>query len=79
MFGDCRYKAKKTTRKNENPVDEITALLIEEMALKLDTLHSERRAFMKYQKASAELRRLARVLSAYEWADHCAKVAPKEA
>jgi hypothetical protein len=47
MFGDCRDKAKKTTRKNENPVDEITALLTEEIALKLNTLHPERRAFMK--------------------------------
>jgi structural maintenance of chromosome 2 len=79
MLGDRRDKAKKTTRKNENPVDEITALLTEEMSIKLDTLHPERCAFMKYEKASVELRHLARVLSPYEWADHRAKVAPKEA
>jgi structural maintenance of chromosome 2 len=34
---------------------------------------------MKYQKANAELERLARVLRAYEWTDHRAKVSLKDA
>jgi len=34
---------------------------------------------MQYQKASAELERLARVLRAYEWMDHRAKISRKEA
>jgi structural maintenance of chromosome 2 len=65
--------------KKEKRVDEITALLAEEITPKLDTLRTERRAFMQYQKASAELERLARVLRAYEWTDHRAKISRKEA
>jgi len=34
---------------------------------------------MQYQKASAELERLARVLRAYEWTDHRAKISREEA
>ena len=33
---------------------------------------------MQYQKASAELKRLARVLRAYEWTDHRAKVVARK-
>ena len=79
MFEERKDKAKKTMGKKEKRVDEITALLAEEITPKLDTLRAERRAFMQYQKASTELEHLARVLRAYEWTDHRAKVARKEA
>ena len=79
MFEERKDKAKKTMGKKEKRVDEITALLAEEITPKLDTLRTERRAFMQYQKASAELERLARVLRAYEWTDHRAKISRKEA
>ena len=79
MFEERKDKAKKTMGKKEKRVDEITALLAEEITPKLDTLRAERRAFMQYQKASTELEHLARVLRAYEWTDHQAKVTRKEA
>jgi structural maintenance of chromosome 2 len=79
MFEERKDKAKKTMGKKEKRVDEITALLAEEITPKLDTLRAERRAFMQYQKANAELERLARVLRAYEWTDHRAKVSRKDA
>ncbi len=79
MFEERKDKAKKTMGKKEKRVDEITALLAEEITPKLDTLRTERRAFMQFQKASAELERLARVLRAYEWMDHRAKISRKEA
>ncbi|KAI0296748.1 condensin complex subunit SMC2 [Multifurca ochricompacta] len=79
MFEERKDKAKKTMGKKEKRVDEITALLAEEITPKLDTLRSERRAFMQYQKASAELERLARVLRAYEWSDHRSKASRKDA
>lgn len=79
MFEERKDKAKKTMGKKEKRVDEITALLTEEITPKLDTLRTERRAFMQYQKANAELERLARVLRAYEWTDHRAKVSRKDA
>ena len=44
--------------KKENRVYEITALLAEEIIPKLVTVRVERRAFMPYQKASAEFERL---------------------
>ena len=65
--------------KKEKRVDEIMVLPAEEIIPKLDTLRAERRAFKRYPKASAKLERLAHVLRAYEWTDHRAKVARKEA
>jgi len=59
--------------------DEITSLVAEEITLILGTLRAERRAFMQYQKARAEIERRARVLRAYQWMDHRAKVARTEA
>jgi structural maintenance of chromosome 2 len=79
MFEERKDKAKKTMGKKEKRVEEITALLAEEITPKLDTLRTERRAFIQFQKASAELERLARVLRAYEWTDYRARVARKEA
>ncbi|KAI0247376.1 condensin complex subunit SMC2 [Lactifluus subvellereus] len=79
MFEERKDKAKKTMGKKEKRVDEITALLAEEITPKLDTLRAERRAFIQYQKSSAELERLARVLRAYEWTDHHAKASRKDA
>ena len=78
MFEERKDKAKKTMGKKEKRVDEITALLAEEITPKLDTLRGERRAFMQYQKATAELERLARILRAHEWTDHRAKALRKE-
>jgi hypothetical protein len=43
-------KAKKTTGKKENPVDKLTALLNEDIAPKLDTPCTERRAFPEIPK-----------------------------
>jgi structural maintenance of chromosome 2 len=47
-------RLRKMTGKKENPVDEITALLSEEIAPKLDTHRAERRAFMKYHKGQRQ-------------------------
>ncbi|KAH9979381.1 condensin complex subunit SMC2 [Lactifluus volemus] len=78
MFEERKDKAEKTMGKKEKRVDEITALLAEEITPKLDTLRTERRAFIQFQKASADLERLARVLRAYEWTDHRAKASRKD-
>jgi len=59
MFEERKDKAKKTMGKKEKRVDEITALLAEEITPKLDMLRTERHAFMQYQKAGAELECLA--------------------
>ena len=60
--------------KKEYRVYEIMALLAEGITTKLATVRAERRAFMRYQKASAELERL-RKRPTPKWTDHHAKVA----
>ncbi|KAI0264934.1 condensin complex subunit SMC2 [Gloeopeniophorella convolvens] len=79
MFEERKDKAKKTMGKKEKRVDEITALLTEEITPKLDTLRAERRAFVQYQKASTELERLARVLRAHEWTEQRSRAERKAA
>jgi len=54
MFEECKNRPKTTMGKKKKRVDEITALLAEEI------IRAELRAFMQYQKASTELERLAR-------------------
>lgn len=79
MFEEHKDKAKQTTGEKGKRVDEITALLAEEIIPKPDILRAESPAFAQYQIASAELQHVACVLHAYEWTDHRAKVARKAA
>jgi structural maintenance of chromosome 2 len=69
MFEERKDKAKKTMGKKEKRVQEITALLGEEITPKLDTLRAEKRSFLQWQKACSELERIGRVLRAWEWTD----------
>ena len=59
-------------------IDEITALLAEEITPKLDTFRAKRRAFIQYQKASTELERLVCVLRAYKRTDNRKKASRKD-
>jgi len=69
MFEERKDKAKKTMGKKEKRVDEITALLHEEIMPKLDTLREEKRSFIQWQKSCSELERIGRVLRAWEWTE----------
>ncbi|KDQ13659.1 hypothetical protein BOTBODRAFT_364275 [Botryobasidium botryosum FD-172 SS1] len=77
MFEERKEKAKRTMGKKEKRVEEITSLLDEEITPKLDTLRSEKRSFLSYQKACSELEKLSRVLRASEWADAQSRVQRK--
>ncbi|KAI5123009.1 hypothetical protein M0805_007631 [Coniferiporia weirii] len=79
MFEERKDKAKKTMGKKEKRVDEISALLTEEIIPKLDTLRAEKRAFLQWQKACSELERIGRLLRAWEWTEGHERVARKEA
>ena len=79
MYEERKDKAKKTMAKKEKRVEEITALLEEEITPKLDTLREEKRSFLEYQKRSTELEKLARLLRAYEWKEATERVKRKEA
>lgn len=78
MFEERKDKAKKTMSKKEKRVQEITALLAEEITPKLDTLREEKRSFLQWQKACTELERIGRVLRAWEWTDARQRVKRKE-
>ena len=79
MFEERKDKAKKTMGKKEKRVDEITALLTEEITPKLDTLREEKRSFLQWQKACTELERIGRVLRAWEWTEGRERVEKKQA
>lgn len=78
MFEERKDKAKKTMGKKEKRVDEISALLAEEIIPKLDTLRAEKRAFLQWQKACSELERIGRLLRAWEWKDAKERITKKE-
>ncbi|KAL5522254.1 SMC2 [Sanghuangporus sanghuang] len=78
MFEERKDKARKTMGKKEKRVDEIAALLAEEITPKLDTLRAEKRAFLQWQKACSELERIGRLLRAWEWTEGKERIARKE-
>src|SRR5260370_41271786 len=79
MDEERKDKARKTMTKKERRIQEITALLEEEITPKLDTLREEKRSFLEYQKRSTEIEKLARILRAYEWREATERVKRKEA
>lgn len=79
MFEERKDKARKTMGKKEKRVEEIAALLAEEITPKLDTLRAEKRAYLQWQKACSELERIGRLLRAWEWTEGKERIARKEA
>ena len=67
MFEERKDKARKTMAKKEKKVEEFTLLLEEEITPKLNKLREEKRALMEFQKASAELERIDKLLRAMEY------------
>ncbi|KAG8828897.1 Structural maintenance of chromosomes protein 2, partial [Serendipita sp. 399] len=78
MYEERKDKAKKTMAKKEKRVQEITSLLEEEITPKLDKLRDEKRSFLAYQKRSAEIERLGRLLAAWEWKEANERVKRKQ-
>ncbi|KAG8919304.1 Structural maintenance of chromosomes protein 2, partial [Tulasnella sp. 418] len=79
MFEDRKEKAKRTMGKKEKKVEEITALLDEEIIPKLDNLRAEKRSYLAYQKACTEIERLTRLLKAYQWTSLQSQLKEREA
>jgi structural maintenance of chromosome 2 len=67
MFEDRRDKAFKTMAKKEMKVQEITALLNEEIEPKLEKLRTEKRAFLDFQQTQSDLERLTRLVVAHDY------------
>ncbi|SMQ50297.1 unnamed protein product [Zymoseptoria tritici ST99CH_3D1] len=67
MFEDRREKALRTMNKKQAKVDELEALLKEEIEPKLDKLRSEKRAFLEFQSTQSDLERLTKLVVAYDY------------
>lgn len=67
MFEDRKEKNQKIMAKKIKKVEELAALLKEEIEPKLEKLRQEKREYLAYQKATSELERLTRLIKAYEW------------
>ena len=78
MFEERKDKAIKTMGKKEKRVEEITSILQEEIAPKLDTLRAEKRSFLQWQKTCSELERIGHLLRAWEWTEHNRRVENKQ-
>lgn len=78
MFEERKDKAKKTMTKKEKRVQEVTSILQEEIAPKLEKLRAEKRSFIEWQKACSELERIAKLLRAFEWTEARERVTAKQ-
>ena len=67
MFEERKDKAKKTMGKKEKRVEQITALLNEEITPKLDSLRAKKKSYLQYQKSCSELEKMVRVIDAWDW------------
>ncbi|KAK4450073.1 SMC2-like protein [Podospora aff. communis PSN243] len=67
MFEDRRDKALKTMAKKDLKLQEISALLREEIEPKLEKLRTEKRAFLDFQQTQNDLERLTRVVVAHDY------------
>ena len=69
MFEERKDKAKKTMGKKEKRVEQITALLNEEITPKLDSLRAKKKSYLQYQKSCSELEKMVRVINAWDWVE----------
>ena len=69
MFEERKDKAKKTMGKKEKRVEQITALLNEEITPKLDGLRAKKKSYLQYQKSCSELEKMVRIISAWDWVE----------
>lgn len=77
MFEERKDKAARTMAKKDKKVQEYAGLLADEITPKLDKTREEKRMFVRYQKATSELERAARVLRAHEHWDGTRRAAEK--
>lgn len=67
MFEDRREKAERTMARKEIKLQENTTLLQEEIQPKLDKLKTEKRAFLDFQTIQADLEKITKVVTAYNY------------
>ncbi|GMM38446.1 condensin subunit [Saccharomycopsis crataegensis] len=67
LFEDRREKAVKTMAKKDTKLNEIKALLLEEIDPKLERLRKEKKAFLEFQETQTELDKLSRTVNAHDY------------
>ncbi|ORZ01471.1 RecF/RecN/SMC N terminal domain-domain-containing protein [Syncephalastrum racemosum] len=74
MFEDRKNKAFVTMAKKDRKLDEISSILRDDIAPRLDQLRAEKRAYLDFQKIESEMERLNRLVIAYEYHRHQRKL-----
>lgn len=69
MFEERREKAIKTMAKKEKKVEEINALLQEEVLPKLEKLRTEKRQFIEYQQVQNQLERATKLVVSHDYVE----------
>lgn len=67
MFEDRKLKAISTMEKKEKKVDDIAALISDTIEPKLNSLRSERSDFLEFKRTEADLEKLQRLLTAFDY------------
>ncbi|KAJ1918592.1 Structural maintenance of chromosomes protein 2 [Mycoemilia scoparia] len=75
MFEERKDKALKTIGKKERKIEEISAILNDEITPKLDKLRKEKSAYLEFKKVEIELDRLRRLTVAYDYTKNEEKLA----
>ncbi|ELU39095.1 nuclear condensin complex subunit Smc2, putative [Rhizoctonia solani AG-1 IA] len=70
MYEEKKEKALRTISKKEKKVEDIEALLAEEINPKLVRLRKEKESYLAYTKAVSESERLGRLVSAFQYTDY---------
>ncbi|KAG5438166.1 hypothetical protein PCANB_003017 [Pneumocystis canis] len=67
MFEERKDKAIRTISKKDKKVEEINALLAEEIEPKLEKLRQEKKAFLEYQQIQSDVERFTKLTVAYDY------------
>ncbi|KAL2709236.1 Structural maintenance of chromosomes protein [Kluyveromyces marxianus] len=67
MFEDRKEKAERTMAKKETKLQEIRALLSEEIEPKLEKFRNEKRTYLEFQETQSDLENVMKVVNAFEY------------
>ncbi|KAI0704404.1 condensin complex subunit SMC2 [Cerioporus squamosus] len=78
MFEEKKEKSIRTINKKQKKVEELEAIIKEEITPKLEKLREEKRSYLLWQKTCTELERIGRTLRAWEYTEAQKRVVEKE-
>ncbi|VDB87086.1 unnamed protein product [Peniophora sp. CBMAI 1063] len=69
-FEERKESARKTMQKKQKDIDALNELLKTEITPTLDKLRNDKKVYLEYQKSTADLEKIERVLAALEWTEY---------